>query len=1255
MEDVDHSRRGKNAKKKEVKKPPSVPYYKLFSFADGYDVVLIFLGATGACVHGVAIPIFFIFFGKLINAFGEYFANPEKMSAEVAKNALYFLYLAIVVLVSAWLEVACWMQTGERQSARMRVSYLRAMLSQDVGFFDTDCSTAEIVSRISSDTLLVQDAISEKAGNYVHYMARFIAGFAVGFSSVWQLTLVTLAVVPLIALAGGAYAVVMIGITSKSQKAYSKAGEIAEEAIAQIRTVYSFVGESKVVSNYKRALETTLKLGKKGGLAKGFGVGSTYGLLFGAWALLLWYASTLVLSKVTNGGQAFTTILNVVISGIALGQAAPNLTTFGKGKAAGYNILEMISRKPLVDPNTEGIILCQVRGQIQLQNVCFSYPSRKDVPVFQNFCLTIPAGKTAAIVGGSGSGKSTVVSLIERFYDPCSGEIFLDGFNIKSLELQWLREQIGLVNQEPALFATSILENILYGKDCATMEEIREAAKAANAHSFIEGLPDGYDTQVCTQLQEISFNTHAFLMWMMVYGQVGERGVQLSGGQKQRVAIARAMLKNPSILLLDEATSALDSGSEKIVQEALDQIMVGRTTVVIAHRLSTIQNAHTIAVVQQGYVVETGTHDELIAKGGDGVYFQLVKLQQAAGLNRAIEFKPEDTDKSWLGAEHEAPELPSRGYPPPSMWRLMKLNAPEWPYAFLGSLGAIMAGCQTPLFALAISQMLVTFYNPVAAYVQHEVAKICFIFAAATVVTVGIYVLQHYFFGLTGEHLTMRIRELMFQSILQQEVGWFDNEANNSNLLASRLATDATMVRAAVGDRMSTILQNLALVITAFCIAFYLQWRVAAVILGTFPLLICAAVGEQLFLKGFGGDLAKAYGRASMVAGEAVGNIRTVAAFCAEDKVLDLFMRELEAPKKQSVMRGQLSGFGYGLSQFCMYSSYGLALWYASTLVRAGKAEFGDVLKTFMVLIITAFGVAETLALAPDIVKGSKALASIFEILDRQTAIDPENPVAEEVTRVNGEIELKHIDFAYPSRPEMQIFTDFNLKVRCGKSLALVGASGSGKSSVIALIARFYDPLAGKVMIDGKDIRKLKLRSLRRHIGLVSQEPSLFACTIYENIIYGRHGATQTEVIQAAKAANAHSFISGLPNGYQTEVGERGVQLSGGQKQRVAIARAVLKDPAILLLDEATSALDAQSEKLVQDALDRLMRGRTTVVIAHRLSTIQNANSIAVVQEGRIVEQGSHRILMSKVGGTYAQLVSLQQHNGDKRTLGSLS
>lgn len=1266
LEQIKSPRQIKNmeAPKNKKEEPPSVPYYKLYSFADSYDVFLIFLGTLGACVHGVAIPVFFIFFGRLINAFGEYADDPETMSTEVSKNALYFLFLAIVVLIAAWLEVACWMHTGERQSARMRVAYLKAMLAQDVGFFDTDATTGETVSRISSDTLLVQDAISEKAGNYVHYMARFISGFAVGFTSVWQLTLVTVAVVPLIAIAGGSYAVVMIGLTSRSQKAYSKAGEIAEEAISQIRTVYSFVGEKKAVKKYSNALETTLQLGKKGGLAKGLGVGCTYGLLFGAWALLLWYAHILVLHNVTNGGEAFTTILNVIISGIALGQAAPNLTTFGKGKAAGYNILSMIAKKPLVNRNRDGSILCQVRGQIQLKNVAFSYPSRPDVQIFQNLCLTIPAGKSAALVGGLGSGKSTVIALIERFYDPSSGEVLLDGFNIKNLELQWLREQIGLVNQEPALFATSILENILYGKDGATIQEIQDAAKAANAHAFIDSLPNGYDTQV------------------------GEKGVQLSGGQKQRVAIARAMLKNPSILLLDEATSALDSGSESIVQEALDRLMLGRTTVVVAHRLSTIKNADMIAVLQQGVVVETGTHGELLSQ--DGAYAQLVKMQEATGQSKMPEASSDQdqvetaristqrrhsrgsslsqrlsqrwslrlsdsfrlggsfrqvTDpetESWLGEDNEASLVLPKPHPAPSMWRLLKINAPEWPYAVLGSLGAIMTGCETPLFALAISEMLVTFYNPDRDYVEHEVRKICLIFSAATVGTVVIYVLQHYYYGLMGEILTMRVRKMLFSSILTQEVGWFDEESNNSNLVSARLSSDATLVKAAVGDRMSTIVQNFSLVVTAFCISFYLQWKVAGVVLLTFPLLVGAAVGEQLFLKGFGGDLGKAYGRASMVAGEAVGNIRTVAAFCAEDKVLDLFIRELDEPRKRTFLRGQLSGIGYGLSQFFLYSSYGLALWYSSVLVKSSKAHFSEVLKVFMVLIITAFGVAETLALAPDIVKGSAALASVFEILDRKTAIDPDSPLGEEVTRVQGEIELKHVSFAYPQRPDIHIFTNFDLKVKKGRSLALVGQSGSGKSSVIALIQRFYDPLSGAVFVDGIDIRKMRLKSLRRHIGLVSQEPSLFACSIYENILYGKEGASESEVIEAAKTANAHSFISGLPNGYQTEVGERGMQLSGGQKQRVAIARAVLKDPSILLLDEATSALDSQSEKLVQEALDRMMYRRTTVVIAHRLSTIRNVNAIAVIKAGKVVEQGTHSALMANADGAYTQLVKLQ-------------
>ena len=413
----------------------------------------------------------------------------------------------------------------------------------------------------------------------------------------------------------------------------------------------------------------------------------------------------------------------------------------------------------------------------------------------------------------------------------------------------------------------------------------------------------------------------------------------------------------------------------------------------------------------------------------------------------------------------------------------------------------------------------------------------------------------------------------------------------------------------------------------------------------TINVSLCLWILQQLSLKGFAGDTAKAHAKTSMIAGEGVSNIRTVAAFNAQNKMLSVFCHELRVPQSQSLRRSLTSGFLFGLSQLALYASEALILWYGAHLVSKGVSTFSKVIKVFVVLVITANSVAETVSLAPEIIRGGEAVGSVFSILDRSTRIDPDDPDADPVESLRGEIELRHVDFAYPSRPDVMVFKDLNLRIRAGQSQALVGASGSGKSSVIALIERFYDPIAGKVMVDGKDIRKLNLKSLRLKIGLVQQEPALFAASIFENIAYGKEGATEAEVIEAARAANVHGFVSGLPEGYKTPVGERGVQLSGGQKQRIAIARAVLKDPTILLLDEATSALDAESECVLQEALERLMRGRTTVLVAHRLSTIRGVDCIGVVQDGRIVEQGSHSELVSRPEGAYSRLLQLQHHH----------
>ncbi|CAM6101080.1 unnamed protein product [Calypogeia fissa] len=1260
---IDEKEKGKNEKE------PMVSFFRLFTYADAFDYLLMAGGTLGAIVHGVAFPVFFLFFGKLLNGLGGNGGTlTAASSSTVNKYSLYFLRLALAVLGSSWLEVSFWMQTGDRQAAKLRSKYLESLLRQDVAFFDTKTSTGDFISSVGSDPLIVQDAISEKVGNFQHYIATFVGGFVVGFTSQWRIALVTIAILPLIAISGGLYAWSLTASTTRAAGAYAEAGSIAEQSIAQVRTVFSFVSENKFIKAYSTALDKTFKYGAQAGLAKGMGLGATYGVLMCCWALLLWYGGVLVRNGTTNGGKALSAIFAVIVGGLSLGQAMPNVTAFAKGRAAAYKIFLLIDHEPQINkPDPDAKTLEKVDGRIDLRQVSFAYPSRPDVQIFKDFSLTIPAGKTVAIVGTSGSGKSTVVSLIERFYDPISGEVLLDDHDIKTLDLKWLRGQTGLVNQEPALFATTIGANILYGKDNATQEEIEAAAKTSNAHDFIDQLPLKYETQV------------------------GERGIQLSGGQKQRIAIARAMLKNPAVLLLDEATSALDAGSEQIVQEALDRLMVGRTTIVVAHRLSTIRNAESIAVVQEGRIVERGTHDELIARP-DGAYSGLVRLQEMAATNdssmkrstsktsyesrlsrgsrggsyhaggslsisRSLRasvnrsgssISTDDVQKGEAGdalVEKDLMEPQTQG----SLTRLFIMSKNEWAYGIGGVIGSMLAGCVNPAFALIIGEVLSAYYSTNRSQSRRDVAKYALIFAGIGVASPFIYILQHFPLGIVGERLVQRVREKMLAAILRNEMGWFDRDENTSGQILARLNSDATNVRAAIGDRVSVIVQNTTLLVVAFTISLAFQWKLALVMMSTLPLLVLSALSENMFLRGFSGDLNKAYSRASGLAGEAVSNIRTVAAFNAEEKVQALFAAELKGPSARSFWRGQVAGLGFGISQFFMYSTYGLGLWYSGQLEKDGSTSFGPVIKVFLILIVTAFAVAETLALTPDLVKGGQAVDSVFEVLDRKTKIEPEDPNGLQVEKIVGDIELKRVQFAYPSRPDITIFKSLSLKVRSGHSLALVGASGSGKSSVIALIERFYDPLSGQVLIDGKDLKSYNLKSVRKHIALVSQEPALYADTISGNILNGREGATEAEVIEAAKAANAHNFISALPQGYNTEVGERGIQLSGGQKQRVAIARAVLKNPAILLLDEATSALDAESEKIVQEALDRLMKGRTTVVIAHRLSTIRGADTIAVVQEGNILEEGTHTELLAK-GGGYARLINIQNRTHEAKS-----
>lgn len=1228
------------------KKNGSTGFASIFMHADAKDWFFMVLGTIGAVSEGFTTPLVLFLSSRMMNNIG----NSSNMEVttfvhNINKNAVAWLYLAGASFAVCFIEGYCWTRTSERQAARMRCRYLKAVLRQDVTYFDLHVTnTSEIITSVSSDSLVIQDVLSEKVPNFLMNIALFVGSYIAAFAMLWRLAIVGFPFVVLLVIPGLIYGKTLMGLSNKIREEYNEAGTVAEQTISSIRTVYSFVGESRTMNAFSDALQGTVKLGIKQGLAKGLAIGSN-GVVFAIWSFMCYYGSRLVIYHGAKGGTVFAVGASIAVGGLGLGAGLSNVKYLSEAGAAAERIKEVIKRVPEIDSdNSNGEILDNIYGDVEFDCVHFAYPTRPDTLILNGFCLKIPAGKRVALVGESGSGKSTVMALLQRFYDPFRGEVRLDGVGIHKLQVKWLRSQMGLVSQEPSLFATTIKENILFGKEDATDEQVIQAAKAAHAHNFIQLLPHAYHTQV------------------------GERGIQMSGGQKQRIAIARAIIKKPRILLLDEATSALDSESERLVQEALDNAASGCTAIIIAHRLSTIQNADLIAVVSNGKVTELGSHHDLIQNdnNNNNTYasaFRLAKLEQqqqqqqndetvtpAASNNDA--HVPCTTSSSSttddVVTENNDPVGPTGGHNnddvAPSFRRLVALSAPEWKHVVLGCLNAMVFGAVQPVYAFTMGSTILLYFHSDHEEIEKKTRVYSFAFLGLFAVSLFANIGQHYCFGYMGEYLTKRIRETVLSKILTFEVGWFDLDENSTGAICSRLAKDANVVRSLVGDRMALLVQTFSAAITAYTMGLVISWRLSIVMIAVQPIIIACFYTRRVLLKTMSNKSVKAQQQSSKLAAEAVSNLRTVTAFSSQERILKMVEMAQQGPIRENVRQSWFAGIGLGFSQGLASCIWALDFWYGGKLISYGYITTKTFFQSFMVLVSTGRIIADAGSMTTDLARGGDVVGSIFGIIDRCTNIEPDYSNGYKPESLIGEIELHDVHFAYPTRPNVTIFQGFSIKIEAGKSTALVGQSGSGKSTIIGLIERFYDPIKGIVTIDGMDIKSYNLKSLRKHIALVSQEPTLFCGTIRENIAYGTcEKVDECEIIEAAKAANAHDFIASLKEGYETWCGEKGVQLSGGQKQRIAIARAILKNPKVLLLDEATSALDGQSEKVVQDTLMRVMIGRTSVVVAHRLSAIHNCDVIAVLEKGNVVEIGTHSSLLAKGPcGAYYSLVSLQ-------------
>ncbi|GAC94191.1 multidrug resistance protein [Pseudozyma hubeiensis SY62] len=1280
-----------------------VGFRELYRYATPWDHVFNFIGLIAAAAAGAVQPLMTIVFGSLTTAFLEYTnallfggdipAARRHLDREITHGVLFLVYIGIAMLVATYIYMAAWVYTGQIVTRRIRERYLQAILRQDIAYFDV-VGAGEITTRIQTDIQLIQEGISDKIPMSVMFISAFVTGFIVAYVKSWELALALSSMIPCIIIAGA----LMNAVTAKLQQAeldrVSKAASIAEEALATLRTAKAFGIEDNLVDLYDESNRQATRFGIKRSLFQGIGMGVFFFVIYSGYALAFYFGAKLLASGRIASGTVMNVILSILIGAFSMAMMAPNMQALSYAFAAGAKVFETIDRVPPIDSSDpSGLRPDKCEGHLEFKDIGFSYPARPDVPVLDSFSLQVPAGKVTALVGASGSGKSTIVSLVERFYDPDEGAAFLDGVDLRDLNLKWLRTQIGLVSQEPTLFSTTIRANIAHGlintpyqhvSDEEQEKLITDAAKMANAHGFISQLPNGYDTMV------------------------GERGFLLSGGQKQRIAIARAVVKNPSILLLDEATSALDTQSEAVVQDALEQASQNRTTITIAHRLSTIKNADKIVVMGKGVILETGKHDELLEL--NGAYAQLVDAQKIrakvgskvvddeedlaasdkfVASNAKVPVATTDSEKAAVRQEAKAEmpagleksgtrqsvasailqqrereqaakdkeneKIPSIFY---LLYRLAKINGDHVLSLYLpGVIASICSGAAYPCFSILFGHALQNFSlcsaigggpcpEPARSTMLRDANHwALYFFVIAILCTLAISI-QTYTLMKASSILMERIRRMSLFAYLRADVSYHDEDSHSSGSLSNSLADNSQKINGLVGVTLGTIIQSISTLVTGAIIALANGWKLSLVVIACIPLTLSAGFVRLQLVVLKDARIKKAYEGSAAKACEAAGAMRVVASLTREEDCLEIYRRELDAPSQISRNTAFYGNFLYAVSQALQFWIIGLGFWYGSHLLIKGEYTSGQYFTILTAVVFGSIQASNAFSFVPDISNAKTAAWDSIKLLDMVPEIDVTSDEGEVLESVEGHVKLEGVHFRYPTRPGVRVLRGLDIEVKPGTYVALVGASGCGKSTTIQLIQRFYDTLSGKILIDGRDISTLNLREVRKHMALVSQEPTLYDGSIEFNIRLGAYedasSVSMDELRSAAASANILAFIESLPDKWDTQVGGKGTQLSGGQKQRIAIARALIRNPRILLLDEATSALDSDSEKVVQEALDKAASGRTTIAIAHRLSTISRADMIYVLKDGKVEEMGEHEELLRR-NGVYADLVRMQE------------
>ncbi|KAL7622964.1 hypothetical protein AAE478_006643 [Parahypoxylon ruwenzoriense] len=1290
------------------------------------DMCLMTTGFILAVAAGIPYPLMGILFGQLLDNL-----NGATCNVESSLNASEFQYninsiitklvsIAAAQFVLVYCHTVCWNIQSQRLMHRLRDRYFQHLLRQEPSFFNNR-HAGEVSARLDEEFTAIQTGTSEKVGRMIGQCSFFVTAYVVAFIKQPALAGMLVSLVPAFLLMTVAGSYFFKKFAGKSAESFAAASSIASEALSHISVVQAFDAGPRLEAKFARHIALARKFGTKKALVAGTQAGLLYFIAYSSNALAYWQGSRMI-SDAINGkggatlGQIYTVVFLLVDACIILGGLAPLFPIFGAASSAYERLREDMNHKSSIDGMSDsGLKLpWDTPGRIELRDVSFSYPSRPENLALRNVNLVFAAGKHTAIVGQSGSGKSTIAALLNRLYNPSSGTILFDGVGIESLNVRNLRGFVSLIQQEAELFDRSIFENIAIGlvnsprpehenlKSVIVGPELQRFIAGSNGDVLSEAAGKGGAiaeiaalVRKAADLADLSFINSLERGYCT---QVGGGGKLVSGGQRQRIAIARALIRDPKILVLDEATASLDSATEKRIQAAIDRVAVGRTVISIAHRLSTIKHVDSVVVMRDGEVIEQGTYQGLLEQ--DGAFAHLAALQ---GLNSSTGKTSElsslsnaDTEslgdtignrksvssnmtKEEISSEKRYQEegsvqaIPSKTAPegiddslPPTtvLTGMSWLIRPDYGWLLLAVPAAVVVGCTFTAMGLifghtvsALSSCGPTTSNVL--YLGRFFGGLVFMLA---VVEFFANLGSWSSFGRVSENLVYRIRVLSFRTLMEQSVEWHNSGDRTPTSLLGVITRDGASLAAFSGSIIATTFSIIVNFFVAIIVSHIFAWKIAIVCLAMVPLLLAAGILQIRATSKYQERNHKAFVKAIGITVEAVNQITTIASFSLEDEIVNRYRRALKGPRVDMIKEGLHTCIYLSISNSTGFFIYSLSYWWGSQLIVRGEYTQTQFYVVQISMLVSATLWGQMFSLAPEFSRAKSAASrtlslinlgsdkkltkpsAILELSDgnlvnRREDRDVEAEGESKPLRMNPpsstgvSIAFRDVHFAYPTRPEQPILKGISFTIQPGQFVGLVGPSGAGKSTIMGLIQRMYSPSAGSVEVNGLDIGLRQDTDFRGNISVVPQDNALFNGSVKFNVGLGArpgHEASDAEIEEACRTANIHDTIMSLPQGYDTECGPNGSRLSGGQRQRLAIARALVRSPSLLLLDESTSALDAESERAVQVGLEKIARRMTIVAITHRLHTVQKADVILMVEDGRIVDKGSHGELMER-------------------------